>query len=298
MYIALYMNIVFFNVGWMEKYKGEDEILGGGKGPQEQGWGHEVLNFETFGGKVYGYVQPPYSAKSVGQMRIERINSDYANKDEIPDVLVVWVARDPAFGGRKIVGWYKHATVYRQFQANVNERVYKSELIPYNVSADKDDVYCLPLAERIFSVPTGPGGFGQSQIWYADDYPDFKKRCSYYINNYNDIKTVDVRKTIKAYQQDQERKKLIETRAVEEVKKFYETQQFSIVTREKENIGWDLDISKGNIKFHVEVKGTASLGINVQFSPNEFEQMKQKRLDGYKVAIVTDTLGKPLVKIF
>jgi hypothetical protein len=52
--------IVFFNIGWMDFYKGisNDKISGGGKYVEIQGWGHEMYNFKEFNSRLFGYVQP------------------------------------------------------------------------------------------------------------------------------------------------------------------------------------------------------------------------------------------------
>lgn len=292
------MNIVFFNVAWMKNYQGENESFGGGKFPREQGAGHEVLNFQSFDGKVYGYVQPPYQGDRIGQIKLERINSEFAKQESIDDVFVVWVATDPKIGGRKVVGWYKNATVYRYFQKDISERIYKGNVIEYNASAYKSDARCVPEEDRIFEIPSGKDGFGEAQIWYADERPDIKEHIYQYINTYDDIKSVEARKIVSAYQQDQDRKKYIEKRAIEAVTKFYESNGFTVKSRESDNIGWDLDVSIADIKYHVEVKGTSSLVINVQFSPNEYKKMEEMKLKNYKIAVVLNTLEKPKIKIF
>ena len=110
--------MIFFNIGWMEFYKGQsakDQIQGGGSYVQEEGMGHEVCNFAAHRGTVYGYVQPPKAKgqPGEGQIRIERIGGDQA--DFVTNVLVVWTATRPE-GGTVVVGWYKNATVYRYYQ--------------------------------------------------------------------------------------------------------------------------------------------------------------------------------------
>lgn len=52
--------IVFLNTGWMDFNRGitGDPITGGGKQVDNEGWGDEMCNFQTFENKLYGYVQP------------------------------------------------------------------------------------------------------------------------------------------------------------------------------------------------------------------------------------------------
>ena len=61
------------------------------------------------GNFVYGYVQP-----SGKRININRMGA-CSEVDSIDDVLVVWTATKP-YGGSKIVGWYKSATVFRDYQ--------------------------------------------------------------------------------------------------------------------------------------------------------------------------------------
>jgi hypothetical protein len=54
--------MIFLNTAWMERYEGllgnDKEIHGGGSYVEEYGYGHEIFNFKSIGGKVYGYAQP------------------------------------------------------------------------------------------------------------------------------------------------------------------------------------------------------------------------------------------------
>jgi 5-methylcytosine-specific restriction protein A len=103
------MAILFCNVGWMEKYNGikDDSIERGGSYNRNE-TGHEVCNFSSIRGRVYGYVQP------TGQIKIEKIGADKED-ESISGVTVVWTA-GPKIGGTAVVGWYKNATVYREYQ--------------------------------------------------------------------------------------------------------------------------------------------------------------------------------------
>ena len=79
------MKFVFFNIGWMERYKGlqdGDEIIGGGSYVKIEGCGHEVCNFAEVNGTLYGYVQPPGS-----QIDIDRLGAQ-PDDDEISTTIL------------------------------------------------------------------------------------------------------------------------------------------------------------------------------------------------------------------
>src|ERR1039458_2088404 len=98
--------LIFLNVAWMSKYEGlkGDTMSGGAKQGVDQGWGHEMLNFQPYKGKMYGYAPAPF-----GTIKVEKLGAA-KGADSVDGVLVIWVARS------RIVGWYKNATVYRREQ--------------------------------------------------------------------------------------------------------------------------------------------------------------------------------------
>lgn len=178
------MVYLFCNVGWMEYYGSEnndDNIAGGGSHVDSVGHGFEVCNFAPYKNQIYGYVQPP-SGGSRGNIKlgtdeyffrstinINRLGAD-TNDDFITNVNVIWTATHSE-RGRVVVGWYKNATVYREYQ--------KFDMVPlfhkanhvtgYRIVAEESNCTLLPPEQRTFRIPTGvKGGMGQSNIWYAD----------------------------------------------------------------------------------------------------------------------------------
>lgn len=111
-------NILFCRCGYMKYYRGiaNDDVqcIGGGK-YNKKNVGLESYNFYNYEtGQCYGYV---YSSN--GKLDIDKIASDTSkykktNKDDIDNVLVIFVAMG------MVVGFYKHAKVYRDLQKNKN----------------------------------------------------------------------------------------------------------------------------------------------------------------------------------
>jgi hypothetical protein len=94
----------------------------------------------------------------------------------VDDVLVVWCATRQQ-KDTTVVGWYQHATVWRDLQGwlYVHDDGEDEERC-YNVMAKAQDCVLLPEGERNrakWSVPsaryTRSYGFGQSMVWYPTE---------------------------------------------------------------------------------------------------------------------------------
>lgn len=151
--------IFYCIIGRMKYYEGNcnaDSIEGGGSHPSKDK--HEIFNFKDISGKTYGFVQPRGRI-----IHIERIGGeDFKYADKIDDVLVIWVSPTGIGNGREIVGWYNHATVYREVQSgrHQKQRAYKN----YNIVANTADCQLIPLEMRSFEVPQQKGYSGQANI--------------------------------------------------------------------------------------------------------------------------------------
>lgn len=164
--------ILFANLGWMIHYEGNnpnDMITGGGSYQNEDK--HEAYNFLPINGYCYGYVQP-----NLNTIKLERIDKE-ANGDKLNDVLVIWTAVNPNSHGTVIVGWYKHAIVFRKSQKSDSA---KRNYYSYYVKAKQEDCILLPVDVRNESIPRSYNGkktglFGQSNIWYADSQLPYVK---------------------------------------------------------------------------------------------------------------------------
>lgn len=198
------MRVLFCKISSMKYYKGacdKDVPLYGGKFVEENGYGHEEFNFRPFemdGSEeleCIGFVEPKSNRGKRNTLHIENIEGCEAlkNEDCVDDVLVVWCAKRDV-GDTTVVGWYKHACVWRSLQdwfvtwANgmEDERV-------YNVCAKAKDCTLLPEPERnrhIWSIPsahyTKSYGFGQSMVWYPTqlEAKPFVSRLIENIENY------------------------------------------------------------------------------------------------------------------
>lgn len=176
------MRIIFCNTAYMEKYCGSenDTPVNGGKYIAENKDGGEAYNFLDYDGMCYGYFMHYGDI-----LHIERIENTSVNDNVAEDVLVVWVAKPNENKSHSvIVGWYRHADVYKKWQNNGEW--------DYNISAKAENCRLLPVDARNFIIPraskSGKGmGMGQSSVWYADSeyaQKEFVSEVVRYIDDY------------------------------------------------------------------------------------------------------------------
>lgn len=161
--------VLFCNVGYLQYYDADldtKHLKNGGAFVDENKTGGEINNFHKYeDGKCYGFVEPGFKNKKQNTIHIEKIDIDYKDKDEIPDVTVIFCAKSTIKQKTVIVGWYKNATVFR--------RAKETNGVKYNITANGSDTERIPESERKFEVPRANSaekfGFGISQMWYAKE---------------------------------------------------------------------------------------------------------------------------------
>lgn len=287
--------MLFANIGWMTHYQGitkHDQIKGGGSWNNDDK--HEAYNFLPINGKCYGYVQPV----RWGQINLQRIDKNcFAGK--LDHVLVIWTASHPITRGTYIIGWYKDATVFNSFH---DTALTVRDNYDYNIIAKEENCTLLPIDKRIFQVPRAnndnKGFLGQSNIWYADSdmekVKEFRKEVIDYIKNYSKGKPAVSTSSLKV---DAEARKKVEIAAVEYVTKEYESLGYNVKSREKDNVGWDLDANKKGDKLKLEVKGLAQSQVSVHISQNEYQAMMANK-DCYRLCVVTNAIKNPYLVVF
>jgi len=164
------MRILFCNITYLKYYDGrvagEYKPKSGGRWVQENEDAHEKWNFLNMDGCCYGFVQG-----NSDQMHIEKLDKVYSHQEEADNITVIWCASHP-IRGTVIVGWYEHATVYRQLQDMITTPITGLERC-YWFKTKAEDAYLLPEDERTFEIgrasKTGAGtGFGQQNYWFAE----------------------------------------------------------------------------------------------------------------------------------
>ncbi|WP_151811570.1 DUF3883 domain-containing protein [Acinetobacter bereziniae] len=281
------MSILFCNIGWMEFYKGNsslDQIVGGGAYVREKGFGFEVCNFSRVNDLFYGYVQ------SKGQIKIENLGAG-KNDSFISGVTVIWIATNPDTRGSYIVGWYKNATVFRDYQEFevIPGDQQKNRIDGFRIKAKASNSRLLSLDERNFEIPrAGKNGYGigQSPIWYAkgEKNSELVKQVIGWVNGNGEGSYLKRKK-----KQDHDRKVLIEKSAIDECYKYYENLGYLVKSVEKDNLGWDLEATTDKLNLRIEVKGLSGTEFVIGLTPNEFKSFEQQQKD-YRLFVVTNAL--------
>lgn len=291
------MNLIFFNIGWMKSYCGEDNIWGNFKflaqqKEEDNKLAHEKWNFFPYNGICYGYVPLKWQHNDTPpKMNIQRVNKSAT--DKLEDVTVVFISKNPLDNITYIIGWYRHATLYRQFQKRPRQKEVSEKNIYYAASAQAEDIVCLSENERNFEVPTAQKmgkhkGYGETPIWYLDtkEIQPYRRKVEKYINEFTP--NIDLEKiNLWNGKVDPEHNKEIEQKAINIVTTYYQDKEFSVESVEKLNCGFDLVVKKGSKKFYIEVKGNGSSQINISLSPNEYNSLK-KYMANYIIASVTN----------
>jgi len=281
----------------MDHYRGvtsKDTPTGGGAWVKEHGFGHEAFNFEPVGKEYFGYVQPMGAGINLSKL------GGGPDDEEIGGVTVAWVATHPTEGGVRVVGWYRNATVFAEFQAPVAKRGRK--LPDGNVPtflARASDAVLLDRDERVFEVPRGKGGMGQSNVWYPDD--DAGARILKYIGKRGQRSSRPGRPAGTPRLNDVERRLRIEKIAMTAAADWFAGRGYEVEDVSMERVGWDLEARLNRAHLKIEVKGT-SLGIEefaVEVTPNEYSKMtSEDHRAAYRVCVVTSCEGSPLVTLF
>jgi hypothetical protein len=174
------MRILFCNIAQMKYYKGiipgKDEPQYGGDFVLQTGDAHEKYNFEAVtldGDEVcLGFFETKSTNGSArNQLHIEKIEGARKADNQAEDVLVIWCAKRYD-ASSVVVGWYKHATVYRDYQECTFDSGYQQF---FNVLAKTEDCVLLPTSERTHQwwAPrrrqTRSFGFGQANVWFAEE---------------------------------------------------------------------------------------------------------------------------------
>jgi len=289
--------IIFCNIAWMDFYNGisNDKMTGGGKHIDEYGWGAEMFNFKPNNGKYFGYVRVSKD-RQINLNRLGAKSTDY----KLNGITIVWTAKHPDTGGTHIVGWYKNASLFRNYQepSKSLKRKWKQHSLGYCMTAKTSDSRLLSKDERIIKVPRGKNGMGQTNIWYADNNPHFVKIIEKYIHN-RVIPTIKRTKTKKGSprQVDPLKRIEVEAKAVKCVIKHYKKIGYELTSVEKDNVGWDLTAVNNKITLKLEVKGLSGKDIATELTPNEFKNLIADK-GNYRLCVVTETLTTPKLKIF
>lgn len=295
--------ILWVKFGWSEYYRGGpvDGNFPFIKGGEQ---GHEAWNFLRQNDGTYYCYTPPQSGSGTPS------NADPHGWT------VVCLAKDPSRSGIHIIGWYEDAELMGNYAT-------RPDGFDPGGSAPSDDYYYSIRSKKAFLVPpefrTNP--FSHASVRQGKysflagpnvALTDNKRAVLALLEN-RLARLVDVaienpdREKAPDRDNDEvdplggfgspEHRKAVEEAAVEATKLKLETLGYGCVSREKDNVGFDLEATHKNSKdvLHVEVKGTAASLPRFFMTANEHGYREASE---WRLAMVTAALGKPRVEIY
>jgi hypothetical protein len=308
-------DIIVFHTAWMDEYDDDGASLsaGGFKFAAKHGYGHEAFNFRNIGGFCYGYVPP------TGDLHFENHFNVPRGTSQLEGVTVVWTAPHPEQGGRAVVGVWRDATVYREGQDPLPEvarhRRIRNETAGYRATAAAENCVLLPPPARPIFFAARQKRDGES--WPGEKAVFYPKPGSAALQRLNAIikeigsglsgsgqsQSGRTKKKRSSWQADIEKRQRVEKAAIEAVGSQLEAAHFAVESVEKDNLGYDLLATRGDEILYVEVKGRSGSDATADLSVNEFDCLtryaRERDPKGhYRVAIVTDALGKPVIHEF
>jgi hypothetical protein len=172
------MPFLFCHISWMREYKGhhntEDQPQRGGRWVEENGTAHECCNFlPDDNGVVYGHVETSRGDNDT-QVGIEQLGGVNVKDNFIDGIDVIWTATHEK-GGKRVVGWYKNAKVFRERQYHEDfptEQHEEDGVNSYRITTTQENAHCIAEDERDLIVPSGRGWPGHCPLFYPGNYPD------------------------------------------------------------------------------------------------------------------------------
>lgn len=157
------MRMLFINVPWMKYYTGE--------GDEEKLVPECGYIFQHVNGYYYGY------AEGLDTLTLEELEGITKEADVAEDVTVVWTANNRE-GQNKVVGWYKHATIYREAKAFLSQDSERM-IFKYSIKAPAKEALLLPVELRLLDAkPMAIGPYFEKDELVIRD-------LAMYIHNYS-----------------------------------------------------------------------------------------------------------------
>ncbi|MEA9753712.1 DUF3883 domain-containing protein [Xanthomonas campestris pv. raphani] len=294
----------------MDRYDGPGNIRGGGSYVNANGVGGEVYNFKPSRGICFGYAMSLHG----GGINLRFLAPDHTWEpgDALHGVDVIFIARHKE-RGQVVVGWYRNASVFHKQYRNRRGTIpgMNFEKRHYLCFADQENVTLLPEEKRTFAIPyapvDGPGYPGQSNVWYPERSSNpavpalIKKLRNLMTASSGAVLAEDEFLASNTTKNGRRRGKpdaamnaLVEKAAVEAVVKHYKSLKYTVRTVEKENLGWDLEVSLGAKTQKIEVKGVSSDSIYFELTPNEYKKLREHSKT-YSVCVVCMALEAPFL---
>lgn len=115
----------------------------------------------------------------------------------------------------------------------------------------------------------------------------FEKNEKTYLKHYIKFLSLDTSEySIFERKKNENKRKKTEKYAITYTTDYYKKNGYSVKSVEKQNLGWDLEITKNKETFFIEVKGIVKNFRSVFLSQNEYSKFKSKK--NYKICIISN----------
>ena len=98
-------------------------------------------------------------------------------------------------------------------------------------------------------------------------------------------------------QADVFKKQKVEITAIETTIEYFESKYYTVISKEKDNVGWDLEATNTQETLLLEVKGLSGIISSIELTANEYRKSIENR-EKYRVCIVTNSLINPKLEVF
>lgn len=295
--------LLWVKFGWSEYYRGGpvDGNFPFIKGGEQ---GHEAWNFRRQDdGRYYCYT-PPQGRDGATPWN-----------DDPTGWTVACLAKDPKRKGVHLVGWYEDAVLEGEYAV-------RPDGFDPGASMPDDEFYYSIRASRAFLIPpdertepfshtsirqgkysflAGPG------VHVTDNKVEVRTLIEDRIRRFADVairnpdaasapdRDNDPVDPLRGFGTPEHRKK-VEEEAVAAVKRELKKLGYSCTSREKDNVGYDLEaVHTNGDALHVEVKGTSGSEPRFFLTRNEHDYREAPE---WRLAMVVDALGSPEVSVY
>lgn len=157
------MKLLVINVPWMKYYVGE--------GDEEKQAPTCGYNFQYVNGYYYG------KADEGTEIALENFDGVSESDEYVDDITVVWTANN-RHDTNKVIGWYKHARVYRKLQSKLSLDSERT-IFDYQIVAPAKESLLLPVELRLLDIKEN------SEIIHIETDEQVLRDLSMYIHNYS-----------------------------------------------------------------------------------------------------------------
>lgn len=290
--------VLFARVGYMKMYAGPQpgdlKPVGGGEF-NENDLGNEAFNFKNIDGWCYGYCRPPLRANdSASTVELGRIDPTAAALDQVGGVTVIFFSKMPGKPQAVVVGWYRNATVFREYQQVPRRVAVQRRSFPFNLRCEAKDAVLLDEDQRFILYRTDgskqgrpgtanvfytrtrdghiKGNFRTTSTWLNKTLEQIQDHRRVYVAP--DLETATDKElkdgSSQGRQMDTKSRKAVEAWAMATAQAYYEKQGYEVedVSLTKP-YDFECRKKKGRTVLRVEVKGTTSKGEKVILTRNE-----------------------------